>query len=154
MTLRERLQQKARPSRVFPLRVEDDSEALEALAAAEQAGDEDRVKVARAALDACYEWLQITALSPAEWEQLIKAHPPTEEQVKADGKAWCNDRTFMPALLSACIDGEETAEDWAEFLHSGPVSPGEVGELTSAVWMINDRSPGPWLGKGSTQTGS
>ena len=154
MALRGRLANKARPTVSFPLRVEDDTRALDALAAAEASGSEAAVEAARKEIDSCYEWLQITARTPREWEEMIKAYPPTDEQVKADPKAWCNEEAFVPALLAACIDGEETAEDWAEFIHSGPVSPGEVQELIAAVWSIHDRSPGPLLGKGSTQTGS
>lgn len=154
MAIREALQRKALPSRTFPVRIQDDTEAIEALANAEQAGDEDRIKAARGALDACYEWLQITALSPNAWEALVKAHPPTGEQIKADPKAWVDQDAFVPALLEACIDGEETAADWQDYLQTGPMSVGEVTELINAVWVLNDRSPGPFLGKGWTQTGS
>lgn len=154
MALRESLQGKVRPSRTFPLRVTDDTEATQALLDAEQSGDEERIKVARRGVEACYEWLKIVALTPAEWEELVRAHPPTPAQVKADQAAWVNEDTFGQALLAACIEGEETAEDWDEFLRTGPVSPGETGDLVQAVWAINDRSPGPYLGKGSTLTDS
>lgn len=154
MALRGRLANKVRPTRLHPLRVEDDAAALEAFAVAEASGSEAAMEAARKQIDGCYEWLTITALSPREWEAMIKSHPPTTEQLKADPKAWCNQEAFLPALLATCIDGEETAEDWAEFIHSGPVSPGEVSELIDTVWSLHDRSPGGLLGKDWTQTGS
>jgi hypothetical protein len=139
---------------LHPLRVEDDAAALEALAVAENSGSEAAIEAARKQIDGCYEWLTITALSPREWEALIKAHPPTTEQLKAEPKSWCNQEAFVPALLAECIEGEETAEDWAEFIQSGPVSPAEVGDLVETVWVLHDRSPSALLGKDSTQTDS
>lgn len=152
MSLRERLAKRSLPSETFLLRVEDDTAARKELADARASGDEEQVVAAQSALDACYEPLVITALPPAEWEALVSAHPPTEEQKKRG--AWYNHATFHPALLAACVSGDETEADWADYVTKGPLSLGEAMALLDAVMRVNQRAPDPWLPKGSTGTTS
>lgn len=152
MSLRERLAKRARPSTTFHLRVEDDTAARMELDAARASGDDDRVAAAQAAVDACYEALAITALTPADWEALVDAHPATPEQRKAKPEAWCNQTTFLPALLAACVEGDETEDDWADFTSKGALSLGETNALFDAAMAVNQRWPDPHLGKGSTTT--
>lgn len=146
MALRASLAQRQLPTSTFLLRVFDDRRARAELAAAQVDGDAQRVAEAEQAVQACYEQLAITALPPAEWEALLAAHPATEQQRK-DG-AWCNNTTFLPALLAACIEGDETEADWADLITKGAITQGEVTALSVAVHNINLRSPDPLLPKG------
>lgn len=142
MSLRERLAQRKPPSVVVRLRVEDDTAARAELVSAQAGGDGPRIQAAQDAVDACYEPLVITALPPAEWEALVDAHPPTEEQKKR-GNTWFNPVTFYPALLAACVEGDETEDDWADFTTKGSLSLGESNALITAALEVNQRSPDP-----------
>lgn len=144
MSLRQRLAQRQRPSVTFRLRIEDDTSAQAELAAAQASGDADRITSAQDTVNACYEPLIITALPPAEWEALIEQHPPTEEQ-KKQGNSWFNPVTFYPALLAACVDGDETEDEWMEYTTKGPLSLGEANALIDAVTSVNQRGPEPWV---------
>lgn len=153
MSLRDRLAKGTRPRTTYPLRVEDNTAARAELAAATASGDDDRVTLARDALDACYEQVGIVALAPAEMEDLLELHPPPEEQRKKG--AIFNRVTFVPALLAACVESDVTEDDWREYTTTtGPLTPGEVTDLFNTVWDLNYRGPDPWVGKGSTQTPS
>ena len=152
MALRERLANRKRPTATFALRIEDDTAARVALVAAQDSKDPEAITAAQAAVDACYEVLHLTALSPADWEELVAQHPPTEQQKKAD--KWCNMDTFVPALLAACVAGEESEDEWADYLTKGSLTFGEAAALTTAVFQLNQRIPDSWYPKGSTMTRS
>lgn len=81
--------------------------AQKALDAAEQA-----LTGAEQAVDDATITLTFRGLPRREYEALIKAHPPTEEQAE-DGDAW-NTETFAPALVAASSVDGMTTED-AEF---------------------------------------
>ena len=153
MSLRDRLAKGTRPRVTYPLRVEDDTAARSELAAATASGDEERITLAREAVDACYEQVAIVALPPAEMEELLGQHPPSDSQRK-DGAIF--DRvTFVPALLAACVESDVTEDDWREYTSTiGPMTPGEVNALFNTAWDLNYRAPDPWVGKGSEQTPS
>lgn len=152
MALRPSLAKRRLPSTTFPLRIEDDTVARAGLAAAEGSGDPERIAVAEATVGACYEQLKLTSLPPETWEELVSEHPATEAQQKSG--QWCNMNTFLPALLAACVEGDETAEDWANYTQRGALSSGEADALFAAVIGINQRTPEPLVPKGSTQTRS
>jgi hypothetical protein len=88
-------------------------------------------------------------LPPAEFEELVGAHPASEEQRKKNGPAavW-NIDTFVPALLAASVESDMTADDWAEVTSKGPIATGEVAGLFQAALQVNDRTPDEHLGKG------
>lgn len=160
MSLKERLRARARPQATFALRMADTSDATRELEEATrewrlaQLRDDDgshrkeiaaakkKVDAAEKTLADCYEQLTLVALPPAEMEALIAAHPAK------DGDAPWNEATFRPAVLAACVEGDMTEADWAEFLAAGPVSLGEVRALWAAVMSVNDRSPDITIPKG------
>lgn len=102
------------------------------------------VDTARAAVQACYEQIQLTALPPTEYEALRALHPgPAGERESVATE------TFRPALLAACAAGDMTEQDWAAFFADN-VSAGEGQELYVAALMVNE-SPSALdvsLGKG------
>lgn len=155
MSLKARLSQRELPTAEFPLRISDDSEARGELTAAQYElrlaeGREEsaaKIKAAKAKvdkaqkkLDAHYETLKLHAIPSVEMEALITKHPP-----KRDSEDSWNVETFRPALIAACVEGDMTEQDWAEFLAKAPL--GEVRELFTAALRVNDRSPDPSVGK-------
>jgi hypothetical protein len=162
-SLRARLLARERPRAEFRLRITDPATADRALREASTAwrlavyrdGDDSdaardakaKADEAQAEVDACYETLQLTALPPADMEALITAHPPTAEQREAGQTPW-NTETFRPALLAACVEGDMTEADWADFITKGPVSLGEVAALWAAALGVNDRTPDASVPKG------
>lgn len=168
MSLRDRLKGRQLPSATVAIRLDwseesyallrqlEDAEQRLALAKAGDGNVDESGTLAnelRARTDAFYEFLTLRALPAAEMERLVADHPPTEEQIKA-GAVNFNRETFFPALLAACVEGSETAEDWAQMLESGELVMGEVTALISTAMQLNDRSPSVSLGKGSTTTPS
>lgn len=110
----------------------------------------DRLTAAQAGLQAqYYEVIRLRALPPADMEALIAAHPPTPAQRTDDPAVAWNKITFRPALIAACAQGEETEQDWAQWLTSGAVTDGEVAMLFAAVIQVNDRSVDLRVGKDS-----
>lgn len=145
MSLKARLGSRKRPTDVYALRIDDDTAARRELAAAMDAdADPSRVEAARAAVDACYEQVTITALAPVDMEDLLEAHPP----VDPERKTMFNPVTFVPALLAACVESDVTKEDWAEYTTKGPMTTGEANELFRVVWELNYRTPDPSVPKG------
>lgn len=154
MSLKERLSKRELPTDEFPLRISDDSEARGDLVAAqyelrlaEAREDAAKTKAAKAkvskaqkAVDSHYETLILRAIPSVDMEALIEAHPADKDS----DDAW-NVETFRPALLAACVEGDMTANDWAEFLAGCPL--GDKRELFTAALRINDRSPDPSVGK-------
>lgn len=164
MGLKDRFAARQRPQETFPLRMDfgPDSESAErefAGAAAELASARDRglpdvgaltrrVEQARERRESFYEFLTVQALPPDEFDDLIAAHPPTDEQRAKDSRVVWNHTTLVPALLAACVDSDMTAQDWAEVTSKGPVATGEVAALFNAAMRVNDRTPDPTVGKG------
>lgn len=107
-----------------------------------------RVDEAQAAVDAYYLTLHIEAMAPADLEALVKAHPPTAEQLAADKDRVWNPDTFPAAVLAESVAGDMSEEDWRTFLRGGPVSQGEVAALWTAAMRVNDRAPDVRTGKG------
>lgn len=138
MGLKDRLAARKRPSTTYSLRIDSDDIAREELAAAQAAGDETRIAQAWTAVEACYEQLTITALPPAQLEELLATHPPLEGD---RSKKIFNSATFIPALLAVCVDSDITEEDWVEYTTTGAMTAGEVGEVFNAAWEINYRVP-------------
>lgn len=145
MSLRERLAARARPTASFHLRVDDDTSAQADLVAAQAVGLPERITAAQAAVEACYERLELSALPPADMEALLEAHPPTPDQ---PGNTMFNQATFVPALIAACVDSDMGEDDWAEFVAKGPITRGEVLALFNACWDLNHRTPDINLKKG------
>ena len=91
---------------------------------------------ARAEVDGCYEQIVLRAMPPADYERLIAAHPPTDEQ-RGKGEIWDPD-SFRPALLAACADGDMTEQDWVAFL-AEHVSAAERQGLYVAALAVNEQ---------------
>ncbi len=144
MGLKDRLSARRRPTATYSLRIDDDSTARAELAAARAAGDESRIVAAQEAVEACYEQVTLTALSPVDLEALIAAHPPPAE---LQGKKIFNPTTFIPAVLAVSVDSDVTEDDWSEYYTSGAMTTGEVAHLFEAVWSLNHRPPDPSLPK-------
>jgi hypothetical protein len=167
MSLRNRLQGRKPPTQVVPLPIDpvayaecarELSEATWELEQARARGVVDtaalRARVLRAqdaqnALDV--ERVTLRALPAADWEALVDAHPPTEQQ--ADGGAAWNPTTFRPALLALSIvpeNGDEpvSADDWEQLAKSGEISAGELTALFTAAVELNLRAPSMAVGKG------
>lgn len=152
-SLKARLAGRQRPTLVYPLLVDADAhvEAVTALDEAVRAwrqvalrddNDSERlaaqstVDAARAAVDACFEQIRLQAMPPAEYERLIAAHPPTDEQ-RGKGEIW-NPDSFRAALLAACTAGDMTEQDWAEFL-AERCSTAERQGLFVAALAVNEQ---------------
>lgn len=148
MGLKDRLATRQRPTVTYSLRIDDDTRPRSELAAAQADGDEGRIVAAQLAVEACYEQLTITALSPLDMEELIQAHQPTDELRKRNANVLFNPATFVPALFAACVDSDVDEESWAEYTSRGPMTPGETNSLFNAVWGVNYREPDPALPKG------
>lgn len=161
MGLKERLQARVRPQLDYRLRIDDVTDLLAEVDAADSelrlarrrdpeseatSQAEERLDAAKAALEQGYETFRITALPPADMEALIAAHPPTDQQ-RQEGAAW-NVDTFRPAMFAECIDSDMTEQDWAEFITKGPVSWGEVSDLWAVTMSINSRFPDSRIPKG------
>lgn len=150
MRIGDRLASRPPVTAPYQLRVADDRAARAELATARAEGDETRIAAALAAVEACYEEVTITALAPEVMEALQGQHPPTEEQ--RDRNALYNSVTFPPALIAACVDTDDTEQEWDEYTKKGPLTLGEALDLFYACWDINHRTPDPWLPKDWTRT--
>lgn len=106
------------------------------------------VDEARAALQACYQPIVLTAMPPTEYEALRALHPgPASDR---DG---VNTETFRPALLAACAAGDMTEQDWVGFFAEN-ASTGEGQAVYVAALVVNesDRALDVSLGKGWGRT--
>lgn len=113
-----------------------------------------RVDRAQARVDEGFAEIPLRALPPAEFEELMLAHPATDAQKDRQPNATFNPDTLIPALLAACaeVDGMGL-DDWTDLVgKSGSVTAGEKAALFEAAMQINDRSPEVRVGKGSTPT--
>lgn len=160
MTLRESLRARQLPTTTVWLRVDFGPESQAAETAQAEARQElnlarirgkdveeqqAAVDAAQTRMDAFYEPLTVRPLPPADMEALIAAHPPSKEHADSD-EPWAD--SFRPALIAACVEGEETEEDWVKFLDSGQVTAGEKRMLFAAVMQANDRASDLRVGKG------
>ena len=138
---------------------------LEAFRKGVDPGDDEQLQRAQSRLDAARQALadldvevyRFRCLEPKRWEELVDAHPPTDEQ-RRGGWQW-DVATFRPALLAACDippDGEDAldARAWVEVAEEGQMTPGELEKLFATAVQLNARAPSPSLGKGSTQIAS
>lgn len=153
VSLKQRLAGRQRPTLVYPLLVDGDRH-VEAVAAldeavrawrqvalrdvedAERAAAQSTVDAARAEVDGCFEQIVLRAMPPADYERLIAAHPPTDEQ-RGKGEIW-DPGSFRPALLAACAAGDMTEQDWAEFL-AERCSAAERQGLYVAALAVNEQ---------------
>jgi len=163
--LRARLEQKARRRIVVPLQVSDPGEALEALQAtvhrravleltgrldADEVATLDTLRAqAQAEVDGHYLLLELSAMSPADWEALIASHPPLEDSQDS----WDWDAVLPEALAACCsqdVDQPVDAEWWAEQLESTPPrwTWAERNELRSAIVHLHGDTPGAFVPKG------
>lgn len=93
----------------------------------------------------------LRCLPVSDWEALVDAHPPTEEQ-RARGWMWSTPG-FRPALLAACVappEGERglTEADWRELACGGQIAQGELDLLFVTAVNLNARHPQVSTGKG------
>lgn len=96
----------------------DAKRASKRLSAAQEAADEAQVRIT------------LRGLPRAAYEELMAAHPPTDEQ-KEDGQVY-NPDTFAPALISTCSVDGMPLEDAKELLRL--LSQPETGLLfTTAI---------------------
>lgn len=157
MTLRDRLEAKARRREGYRVLVDDPSVAasrvsdahtmlLAAQATPDRAGALDAAQEALAAaqgdLEACYELVDFAALDPDDYDALVTAH------TDADGDL---DRSAMlPELAAACAVDESVkdADWWRTLLTTGGWSAGERDGLFDHLFVLNYAIPRPGLGKG------
>jgi hypothetical protein len=108
-------------------------------------------QAAQAALDGCaVDLVTLRALPPAEWEALVDAHPPTEEQL--NGGAQWNLQSFRPALLAVSVvaddgDAPVSESDWAALAKEPSLTGGELAALFHAAVTLNLRGPSASVGK-------
>lgn len=166
MSLRDRLRARQLPQATIGLRMDwsaqsyDIHNKLEAarnrlqLAEVEDWPDVEELRTAvhelEARVDALYEYVTVQALPASDMEALIAQHPPKDDQ---KGFTF-NPETFYPALLAACVEGPETADDWNQMINSRELVIGEVNALVRTAMELNDRSPNVIMGKGLTTTPS
>lgn len=100
----------------------------------------------------CYITLTIKAIPPAELEDLINAHKPTDEE-REEGAIF-HRKTFAPELISRCVFDSDDAEkpsgsaaEWNEQITGGSMSLGEAAALFQVCWDVNDRTPDPDIPK-------
>jgi hypothetical protein len=157
----DRLKARGLPTDTYWLAVADTDEPGRALAAARERlnllvltdGEQEAVQAARdalhaaeAALKACYEPIELTALPPAEFEALVDAHPP---RTGTDDDAW-NTKTFPRACFLACAPKVWGAAEWEAFLDTR-LSEAERTGLYNTALSVNVRVPDPtvpkdWMG--------
>ncbi len=109
-----------------------------------------RVEAAQAQVDEAFAEIPLQALPPAEFEELMLAHPPTEAQKARNKDQQFDPDSLIPDLLARCAaETGLTVDDWAGLVgKAGTVTAGERGALFDAAMQINDRSPEVRLGKG------
>lgn len=140
MGLKDRLASRKRPTTTYSLRIDSDDVARAELAAAQVAADDDRIAVAQAAVEACYEQVTLTALTPVALEELLAAHPATDKQ-RAENKTMFNSDTFIAPFLAACVESDVTEAEWIEYTTTGAMTTGEVADIFNAAWALNYRVP-------------
>jgi hypothetical protein len=164
MSLRERLQGRARRRASVLVQVEDTATSSELLAAARirlnntltalddaRAGDVDEEDVARlqAELDplrdevqralnaqsACYAAIEMVALPAPEWEAVVAAHPAEGDD------QWIDWQRALPVILAASCVAEDLQDEqwWGEFLASPATTAGQRDTFRAQVTELNLR---------------
>lgn len=161
MTLRDRLEGKARRHLDHPVLVGDPRVAAaavqlataELLAAQSPGGDPATIAEKQAAVDAadaaylgCFETVAFDAMDPDEYEDLVASHLDPETG-KIDQVA------CLPALAAACAVDEDLHDPqwWAAQFAKGTWSAGERDDLYHQLYLLNRTAPGlasEALGKG------
>jgi hypothetical protein len=116
----------------------DDTELQQEVAAAQRALD-----TAQQAYDQVAILLRFQAMHRTVFEDLKRAHPPTEEQA-TDGEI-VNVETLAPELIAACSMDGITAEDAREYLDTWAI--GEANTLFNTCWGLQSETRMD-LGKG------
>lgn len=111
-----------------------------------------RLAAARAALgEIPVRIVTLRALPPDVWDEMIEAHPPTEEQA-GRGAQWNSKTHRLPCVAASVVtpDDEEpmTVEDWELLAKGGHITDGELNRLYEAAVVLNGRSPQVSTGKG------
>jgi hypothetical protein len=150
---RERYLARRRPSVPYSLPLDDDTDAVNELAAAKDALDtarfrddsgaeqaiataEKRLEKARTAVAACYDTVTLTAMLPKKFEALVAEHPARE----GEDEKW-NAETFPRVCFLACIDDDFlTPEEWGTFVDER-LSQGEREALFLSAVGLNARWP-------------
>ena len=89
----------------------------------------------------------ITSVGRLRFEELLREHPPTDEQ-KAEHESTFNPDTFWPALFAEAIDGDLTPADWVEdFFDSENWGSAEIKELRDKVQTVHTSTRVAELGK-------
>lgn len=157
MTLRDRLEGKARRRHVHRILVDDPAAAGAALQdasllllAAERPGADPEGlaaaqaahAAAQAAYAACFEAVEFLALPGDEYEALVAEH------IDDDGDL--DTAAVLPHLAAACAVPQDLADAtwWAGQLASDRWSAGERDDLYHALYLLNRAVPGPGPGKG------
>jgi hypothetical protein len=153
----DRLSGRALPTDTYWIRVDDPTQAGEALTEArdtlrtrimvdapEDAITEAReaVKAAEAALKACYEPIVLTALTADNFEKLVGEHKPRPDHI--DDDAW-NQSTFPRACFLACAPTEWDTAGWEAFLAT--LTAAEQESLFMTAVRVNARVLDPTLPK-------
>lgn len=116
-----------------------------------------RVTKAKRAYEKHSVTIHFRGLTDDEWDALISAHPPTDEQqqkerddnVPEEQRSLVDLATFLPAALAVCaLDSDLSEEDWTVELASGRWTRGEKLALSNAVQQATNAQPAPGVGKG------
>lgn len=81
----------------------------------------------------------IVSIGRVAFEELVREHPPTDEQAGSSEQHTFNPVTFWPALFEASIESNGlTADDWrTQVLESADWGSGELYELRKKVEEVN-----------------
>lgn len=126
------------------------ADAREVLATANMVGDEKRMTSARAKLDEVEARVRadgiefvFRGIGRRKYEELIREHPPTKEQVteaEAEGSVMSfNPDTFIPVLLEATVVNTDlTAAQWeSEVIDSDDWGQGEISTIIGYAMDVN-----------------
>jgi hypothetical protein len=156
--LRERLQGKKRPTLAYPVRIDDTSAAMQAVADAQgellvslgterEKAAREALAAAREALKGCFEEIVLTAMAPGDFEALVDAHPPREG---TDDEAWNVDALPRAAFL-LCAPDVFDAAGWEGWL-AEKCSEAEQVDLFNAAVAVNVRTVSATLPKDWMET--
>lgn len=119
---------------------------------------EERVAELETEAEAASYPVKLVAMDRATYDALLNQHPPTEKQIrtaekKKEARPLWNEDSFPPALLAACMDDPDMAEDDTKVMWNDPKwSPGELWDMFFACRMLCEGRQVPQLGKGSSPT--
>ncbi|MEV1245083.1 hypothetical protein [Nonomuraea sp. NPDC049750] len=159
----DRLLNRKRLSAEHPIRIDDDTEAREAVEQAQfalallrtqgEAADEGALRSAKASLTrakkklrACYEWIPLRAMEVDAFEKLVGEHKPRPE---TSDEIW-NNETLPKAVLLACDESGRSEADW-EHIFTHVLNGPEQLQLCNTAIRVNARTPDASLPKGWAQ---